>query len=255
METEAGIKGDTDAGHDGDGKTTKIWCSMTCRHPGKLLAQALQQWDHQCRKKPAVQTPDRPENAACVSQHTLGSRRSDQGNCVEHCGGTRQTSVLRCEAIADHTNPQRVRESESHGTFKRLPEMASLRRVRVAPSESEQWRERVEPPELMGGSSRTVLTSKQTSQILEQIGMGAEARTTSGNSATCVACAGKQIVSVAKPDHRRIDPGGTPQERNPAEVRGHDLEQDTKTEAYTSELLTMRLRQVPQRWREGQEKA
>ena len=56
--------------------------------------------------------------------------------------------------------------SESHGTVKRLPEMASL------------WRVRVAPPELMGGSSRTVWTSKQTSQILERIGMGAKAVTT-----------------------------------------------------------------------------
>ena len=77
--------------------------------------------------------------------------------------------------------------------------------------------------------------------------MGAEARTNSGNSATCEACAGKTIGSVAKPDDRRIDLGGTPQERNPAEVRGHDLEQDTETKAHTSELLAMWLRQVQQR--------
>ena len=49
----------------------------------------------------------------------------------------------------------------------------------------------------MGESSRTVLTSKQTSQILEQIGTGAEARTTSGNSAICETCEGKQIKNVA----------------------------------------------------------
>ena len=36
-----------------------------------------------------------------------------------------------------------------------------------------------------------------------------------------------------------IDPGSTPQERNPTEVRGQDLEQDTETEAHTSETLTM----------------
>ena len=107
----------------------------------------------------------------------------------------------------------------------------------------------------MAGLLRIVLTSKQTSQILEQFGTGAEARTTSGNSATCEACAGKHIGSVAEPDDRRIDSRGTPQERNPAEARGHDLEQDAETEAYTSELLTKRLRQVPQRRGEGQEKA
>ena len=62
-------------------------------------------------------------------------------------------------------------------------------------------------------------------------------------------------VSVAKPDDRRIDSGGTPQERNPVEVRGQDLEQDTETETHTSESLTMWLRQVQQRRGEGQRKA
>ena len=68
------------------------------------------------------------------------------------------------------------RKSESHGTVRRLPEKASSwrvqvaslgstqvsasERVRVAPPRSEQRRERAAPPELMGGSSRTVLTSK-----------------------------------------------------------------------------------------------
>ena len=47
----------------------------------------------------AVQTPGRPENAACVSEHTSGSRRSDQGNCVERCGGN--TSDERV-AMRDH---------------------------------------------------------------------------------------------------------------------------------------------------------
>ena len=156
-------------------------------------------------------------------------------------------------------SPSRIRlthrKSESHGTVRRLLEIASLwrvqvaslgstqvaasERVRVAPPRTEQWRERVAPPELMGESSRTVLTSKQTSQILEQIGTGAEARATSDNSAICETCEGKQFESVAKPDDRRIDPGGTPQERNPAEVRGQDLEQDTETKVHTSESLTM----------------
>ena len=103
-------------------------------------------------------------------------------------------------------------------------------------------------------SSRTVLTSKQTSQILEQIGTGAEARATSGNSAICETCRGKQIESVAKPDDRRIDSGSTPQERKPVEVRRQDLGQDTKTEAHTSESLTMWLRQMQQRRGEGQRK-
>ena len=58
-----------------------------------------------------------------------------------------------------------------------------------------------------------------------------------------------------KPDDRRIDPGSTPQEQNSAEVRGQDLEQDTETEAHTSESMTMWLRQMQQRWGEGQRKA
>ena len=127
--------------------------------------------------------------------------------------------------------------------------------MRVAPPRSEQWREREAPPELMGGSSRTVLTAKQTFQILEQIGTGAEARATSGNSAICETCEGKQIQSVGRPDDRWIDPGVTPQERNPPEIRGNDLEQDTETETHTSELLTMWLRQMQQRRGEGQRKA
>ena len=73
------------------------------------------------------------------------------------------------------------------------------------------WRERVAPPELIDGSSKTLLTSKQISLILEQIGTGAEARATSGNSAICETCEGKRIERVAKVDDRKIDPGGTPQ--------------------------------------------
>ena len=185
-----------------------------------------------------------------MSEHTSDSRRTDQGNCVDHCG---RTNVLRCEAIADQTDTQNVRV-----TVRRLLERASSwrvqaasERVRVSPPRSEQWRERMTPPELMGESSRTVLTSKQTSQILEQIGTEAKARTTFSNSATGVTCEGKQIESVAKPD----DPGGTQQEQNPAEVRGQDLGQDTETEAHTSESLTMWLRQMQQRRVEGQRKA
>ena len=103
------------------------------------------------------------------------------------------------ERACSDARPSRIRltnrKSESHGTVRRLLEKASSwrvrvaslgstqvaasERVRVAPPRDEQWRERVAPPEWMGGSSRTVLTSKQTSQILEQIGTGAEARTTS----------------------------------------------------------------------------
>ena len=171
-------------------------------------------------------------------------------------------STVGEQACCD-ARPSRIklthRKSESHGIVRRLMEKASSWRVRVASLGSTQVsaseRERVAPPELMGESSRIVLTSVQTSQILEQIGTGAEARTTSGNSATGATCKGKQIESVAKPDDRRIDPGGTPQERNPAEVSGQDLEQDTETEVHTSESLTIWLRQMQQRRGEGQRKA
>ena len=154
--------------------------------------------------------------------------------------------MLRCEAIADQTDKEM---SESHDTVRRLLEMASSWRVRVAPQRGERGRERVAPPDLTGGSS-----TKPTSQILEQIGTGAEARATSGNSAICESCAGKQTENAARPDDPRIVPG-TPQERNQAEVRAHDLEQDTETKAYTSESLTMCLSHMQQRWREGQRKA
>ena len=72
----------------------------------------------------------------------------------------------------------------------------------------------------MGESSRTVLTSKQTSQILEQIGTGAEARLTSDNSATCETCEGKQIESAAKPDDRRIDPEA--RHKNKTQLKSED---------------------------------
>ena len=79
-----------------------------------------------------------------------------------------------CRRACCDARPSRItltnRKSESHGNVRCLLEMASSWRVRVTLPRSEQWRERVAPPELMGGSSRTVLTSKQTSQILEQIG-------------------------------------------------------------------------------------
>ena len=86
---------------------------------------------------------------------------------------------------------------------------------------------------------------------LGTVGTGAEARATSGNSATCETCAKDrsgewQILTTE---------GSIQKARHPADVRGHDLEQDTETEAYTSESLTMWLRQVQQRRGEGQEKA
>ena len=57
------------------------------------------------------------------------------------------------------------REAELYGIVRRLPGMASLWRVRLAPPWIRRWWERVAPPELMGGSPRAVMTSEQTSQI------------------------------------------------------------------------------------------
>ena len=60
METEAGIKRNIDADHEGD-ETSMIWSSMTCRHPGKLLEQALiygiivlpeETWLYRCQADP-----------------------------------------------------------------------------------------------------------------------------------------------------------------------------------------------------------
>ena len=131
-------------------------------------------------------------------------------------------AMQRREAIAERTGLQR---SESHGIVKRLPGVASSWRVRVAPPWFRQWWERVAPPELMGGSSRAVMTSKQTSQILEQIGTGAEVRTTSDSSAARETCMRNQICEKAVPvDQRTVDPGTTPQERIPAGVGGYDHE-------------------------------
>ena len=153
-------------------------------------------------------------------------RRQANSKILRACQNTPRTAEELTKEIVLSTvgeqaccdaRPSRIRlthrKSEPHGTVRRLLEKASSLRVqvasfgstqvsaseraRVAPPRSEQWRERVAPPELMGESSRTVLTSKQTSQILEQIGTGAEARTTSGNSAICETCERKQIENVA----------------------------------------------------------
>ena len=141
-----------------------------------------------------------PAMGPSVQKETWLYRRQADPKTLHACQNTSRaaedlTKETVLSTLGEHgrraccdARPSRIRltnrKSESHGTIRRLPEMASL------------WRERVAPPELMGGSSRTVLTLKQTSQILEQIGTGAEARATSGNSAMCKTSAGKQIESV-----------------------------------------------------------
>ena len=139
-----------------------------------------------------------PAVKSSIQKETWLYRRQADPKALRACQNTPRTAEdLTMETVLStvgkqvccDARPSRIRlthrKSESHGTVRRLPEMASswrvrvasLRstqgaaseRVRVAPPRSEQWRERVAPPELMG-ESRTVLTSKQTSQILEQIG-------------------------------------------------------------------------------------
>ena len=43
----------------------------------------------------AAQAPGRPENVVCLPEHGLGSRRTDQENCVVYCGKTWQSSLFR----------------------------------------------------------------------------------------------------------------------------------------------------------------
>ena len=158
-----------------------------------------------------------PAAKSSIQKGTWLYRRQTDSKTLRACQNTSRTAKDLAKEIVLSTVGEQTccdarssrirlthRKSESHGTVRRLLEIASSwrvqeaslgstqvaasRRVRVAPPRSEQWRERVAPPELMGESSRTVLTSKQTSQILEQIGTGAEARTTSGNSAICETC-------------------------------------------------------------------
>ena len=225
-----------------------------------------------------------PAEKSSIQKGTWLYRRQADSKTLHACQNTpRPAEELTKETVlstvggraCSDAKPSRIRlthrKSESHSTVRRLLEKASSwrvqvaslgstqvaasERVRVAPRRSEQWREREAPPELMGGSSRTVLTSKQSSQILEQIGTGTEAKMTSGNSAICETCEGKQIKNAAEPDNRKIDSGCMPQERNPVEVRRQYLEQDTEAETHTSESLTMWLRQMQQRRGEGQRKA
>ena len=99
------------------------------------------------------------------------------------------------------------------------------------------------------------MNRSKASQILEQIRTGAEARLTSGNSAIGVTCEGKQIENVANLTTEGSIQEARHKNKNSVEVRGQDLEQDTETEAHTSEPLTMWLRQMQQRRGEGQRMA
>ena len=246
------------------------------------IDETLMQHDVRASKKAAGTSS--PAVKSSIHKGTWLYRRQTDPKTLRACQNTTRTaedqtkdtvsSIVGEQACCD-ARPSRIRlthrKLESHGTVRRLLEMASSwsvwvaslgstqvaasERVRVAPPRSEQWRERVAPPELMGGSSRTVLTSKQTSQILEQIKTGAEARMTSGNSAICETCAGKQIESAV----RTLTTKGLIQEerhKNETQLKSKDknIEQDTEAETHTSESVTTWLRQMQQRRREGQRK-
>ena len=119
------------------------------------------------------------------------------------------------------------------------------------------WWERVAPPELMGGSPRAVTTSKHTSQIMEQIGTGAEVRTTSDSSATREACTGtgsgeRRHLSTKE---RWIQEA---RRKNESQLVSEDTilnRADIETEVHTSERLTLLLRQAELRWGEVRSKA
>ena len=137
---------------------------MTCRHPGKPLGPALHLQEHH--------------------QYSCSSCMRKRPGCTS----TRQTRERRpeklCCALRGIMTVKRVSMpgNRGRGIVRRLPGMASSWRVRVAPPWIRQWWERAAPPELMGASPRAVMTSKQTSQILEQIGTEEEVRTTSDSS-------------------------------------------------------------------------
>ena len=165
--------------------------------------------------------------------------------------------ILDCSAAEQSRIAQAYREAESHGIVRRLPEAASSWRVRTAPPWIRQWWERVPPPELMGGSSRAVMTSKQTFQVLEQIGTGAEVRTTSDSSATRETCTGnrtwkRRYLSIKEPWIQE------PRRRNEFQLVSEDTTTnmaDIETKVHTSERLTLLQRQIPPRRGEGRSKA
>ena len=92
------------------------------------------------------------------------------------------------ERYGSHMLDCSVAKQSRIGIVRRLPELPSLWRVRVAPPWIRHWWERVAPPELMDGSPRAVMTSMEPSQILEKIGTRAEVRTTSDSSAARETC-------------------------------------------------------------------
>ena len=165
--------------------------------------------------------------------------------------------ILDCGAAEQSRIALAYRESESRGIVRRLLEAASSWRVRVAPPWIRQWWERVAPPELMGGSSRAVMTSKQTSQILEQIGTGAEVKTTSDSSAPRETCTRNQIWKRRYLSIKELWIQ-EPCRKNESQLASEDTTTnmaDIETKVHTSERLTLLQRQIPPRGREGRSKA
>ena len=115
-----------------------------------------------CRSPPAM--------GPSIQKETWLFRRQEGPKTLHACQNTPRaaedlTKETVLSTVEEHgrraccdARPPRItltnRKSESHGTVRRLPEMASSWRVRVAPPGREQWRERVAPPELIGGSSQ-----------------------------------------------------------------------------------------------------
>ena len=165
--------------------------------------------------------------------------------------------ISGCSAAEQSRIALAHREVESHGSVRRLSGMASSWRVRVAPPWIRQWWERVAPPGLMGGSSSAVMSSKQTSQISEQIGTGAEVKTTSDSSASRETCTRNQIwkrryLSFNEPWIQE------PRRKNESQLVSEDTTTrmaDIETKVHTSERLTLLQRQIPPRRGEGRSKA
>ena len=93
------------------------------------------------------------------------------------------------------------------------------------------------------------MTSKQTSQILEQIGTEAEVRTTSDSCATLEACTAtrsgeRRYLSIKEPWMQEA------RRKNECQLVSEDTIlniADIETEVHTSEQLTLLLRQIPPR--------
>ena len=162
METEAGVEGNTDAGHEDE---------------------TLMQHDVRPSREAAGTSSSAMKSS--IQKETWLYRRQADSKTLRACqrplwAAEELTKEIVLSTVGEiaccDARPSRIRlthrKSESHGTVRRLLEKASSwrvqvaslgstqvaasERVRVAPPRTEQWRERVAPPELMGESSRTV---------------------------------------------------------------------------------------------------